>query len=48
MEQMDDKEKIGGGSKRAPLASEEGMEESPIQLAGTMVEVTKGKEFKVI
>ena len=33
---------------RAPLASEEGMEEvSPLSLCGTKVEITRGKEFKV-
>ena len=46
MEQMA-KGMRGGGAERAPLASEEGMEESPIQLSGTLVEVTRGKEFKV-
>jgi hypothetical protein len=47
MELMDDKDQKGRGSERAPLASEEGMEESPIQLSGTEVEVTRGNEFKV-
>ena len=34
-------------AERAPLASEEGIEESPLQLAGTKMEITRGKEFKV-
>ena len=38
----------GQGVERAPLASEEGMEESPIQMSGTEVEITRGKEFKVV
>ena len=38
----------GQGAERAPLASEEGMEESPIQMSGTEVEITRGKEFKVV
>jgi hypothetical protein len=37
----------GQGAERTPLASEEGMEESPIQLSGTDVDITRGKEFKV-
>ena len=37
----------GGDGVRAPLASEEGMEDSPLWLSGTKVETTKGKEFKV-
>jgi hypothetical protein len=37
----------GQGAERAPLASAEGMEESPMQLSGTEVEITRGKEFKV-
>ena len=35
----------GQGAERAPLASEES--ESSLQLAGTEVEITRGKEFKV-
>ena len=38
----------GQGVERAPLASEEGMGESPIQLSGTEVEITRGKEFKIV
>ena len=34
-------------AERAPLASEEGLDESPLQLAGTKTEITRGKEFKV-
>ena len=37
----------GQGAERALLASEEGMGESPIQMSGTEVEITRGKEFKV-
>ena len=45
---MMEEDGLGGqGAERAPLAREEGMEESPIQLSGTEVEITRGKEFKV-
>ena len=42
-----DKIMSGREAVRAPLASEEGMEESPLWLSGTKVETAKGKEFKV-
>ena len=32
---------------RAPLASQEAMEESPMQICGHISEYTRGKEFKV-
>ena len=32
---------------RAPLASQEAMEESPMQICGQISEYTRGKEFKV-
>ena len=35
-------------SVRAPLASQEAMEESPLQICGQISEFTRGKEFKVI
>ena len=35
-------------SVRAPLASQEGMDDSPLLLSGTKVETIMGKEFKVI
>ena len=35
-------------TSRAPLASEETMEESPVQLCDHISEFTRGKEFKVI
>ena len=44
-ELMEDKEMAGRKAERAPLASEES--ESSLQLAGTEVEITRGKEFKV-
>ena len=47
-EMMEEDGQGGQGAERAPLASEEGMEESPIQLSGTEVEITRGKEFKVV
>ena len=46
-EMMDEDGHGGHGAERAPLASEEGMEEFPIQLSGTEVEITRGKGFKV-
>ena len=33
---------------RAPLASQEAMEESPIQMSAEVSESVRGKEFKVI
>jgi hypothetical protein len=42
---MENKEMAGTKAQRAPLASEES--ESSLQLAGTEVEITRGKEFKV-
>jgi len=34
-------------SVRAPLASQEAMEESPLQICGQISEFTRGKEFKI-
>ena len=40
-EMMEEDGHGGQGAERAPLASEEGMEESPIQLSDTEVEITR-------
>ena len=40
--------KMEDAKARAPLASQEAMEESPIQMSGEVSESVRGKEFKVI
>jgi hypothetical protein len=44
---MEDDGHGGQEAERASLASEERMEESPMQTSGTEVEITRGNEFKV-
>ena len=39
--------KMEEAKARAPLASQEAMEESPIQMCGEVSESVRGKEFKV-
>ena len=51
MEQIgvqDKLDKMENTKARAPLASQEAMEESPIQMCGEVSESVRGKEFKVI